>query len=247
MIRRDWEFLWDQLRSATAIVDYVHRVADEDDPLELGAETHRYFDLAHRDANAPPTPVPDWFPEASAEPTNLPLLPRDPAASGDEFGHAIFQRILEDIARTDFTGDESDRIALLSQIDRVAVATRASLGHLLLRRLTACAEAAPEGHRMEHRIMYLDRGDLHLAFTTMSQLTGYHQEIYKNWLLHRRQTFLNRSGAKGPIYPWTVGVLLTPRAHGGRPWDTTVISTNSPPAYDQKEFDRLTPLLAPNL
>lgn len=246
MLRRDWEFLWDQLRSATAIVDYVHRVAGEDEPLELGAETHRYFDLAGRDAAAPASELPAWLSETGASRTSAPLLPRDPAASADQFGHAIFHRILEDIANTDFTGDEADRLRLLSHIDRVAVATRADLGRTLLRRLVACARALPDGHRMEHRILLVDDGELQLTFTTMSQLTNIHREIYKTWLLHRRQTFLRSSEAQGPVYPWTVGVLLTPRAGGHRPWDTTVIATNGPPAYDDEEYDRLRPLLAPN-
>lgn len=247
MTRRDWEFLWDQLRSATALVDYIHRVAQEQEPLELGAESNRYLDLAERDSQAPPSKLPDWIPEIGARHTNLPLLPSDPAASADPFGHAIFQRILEDVAATDFTGDEMDRITLLSHIDRVAVGARAELGRLLLRRLTRCAEAAPGGHRLDHRIMYIDQGTLQLAFTTMPQLTGHHQEIYKTWLLLRRQDFLEKSGALGPIYPWTVGVLLTPRPDGPRPWDTTTISTNGPPAYGPEEYARLTETFTPNL
>jgi hypothetical protein len=246
LTRRDWEFLWDQLRSATAVVDYIHRVADEEDPLELGAESNRYFDLADKDAQAPPGIMPDWISETGALNANLPLLPHDPAASADLFGHAIFQGILEDIANTDFTGEEADRITLLSYIDRVAVGARAELGRLLLRRLTDSAEAAPGGHRMEHRIMYLDQGSFQLTFSTMSQLTDYHQEMYRSWLLLRRQGFLEKSGARGPIYPWTVGVLLTPRPDGERPWDTTVISTNGPPAYDAAEYDRLTKTFTPN-
>jgi hypothetical protein len=247
LTRRDWEFLWNQLRSATAIVDYIHRVAEDEDPLELGAESNRYLDLAEKDAQSPPGKMPDWIPETGAINTNLPLLPYDPAASADRFGHAIFQRILEDIADTDFTGDETDRITLLSNIDRVAVGARAELGRLLLRRLTGCAEAAPNGHRMDHRIMYIDQGSFQLTFTTMSQLTDYHHEIYRSWLLWRRQDFLEKSGALGPIYPWTVGVLLTPRPDGSRPWDTTAISTNGPPAYDAAEYARLTKAFKPNL
>jgi hypothetical protein len=246
LTRRDWEFLWDQLRSATAIVDYIHRVAEEE-PLELGAESNRYLELAEKDAQSPPGQLPDWIPGTGAVHTSVPLLPHDPAASTDRFGHAIFQRILEDIADTDFTGDEADRITLLSHIDRVAVGARAELGRLLLRRLTKCAEAAPDGHRMEHRILYIDEGSLQVTFTTMSQLTDYHQEIYRSWLLLRRQDFLERSGALGPVYPWTVGVLLTPRADGLRPWDTTTISTNGPPAYDAAEYARLTKAFQPNL
>lgn len=245
MTRRDWEFLWDQLRSATAIVDYIHRVADEE-PLELGAESNRYLDLAERDAQSPASSLPDWIPEISATKTNMPLLPYDPAASADRVGHAIFQRILEDIAATDFTGNETDRITLLSHIDRIPVGARAQLGRLMLRRLAQCAEAAPNGHRMDHRVMYIDQGSLQVTFTTMSQLTDYHLEIYRSWLLLRRQDFLERSGAMGPIYPWSVGVLLTPRPDGPRPWDTTTISTNGPPVYDAEEYARLTETFAPN-
>jgi hypothetical protein len=247
LTRRDWEFLWDQLRSATAVVDYIHRVADEEDSLELGAESNRYIDLAEKDAQAPPGTMPDWISETGALNANLPLLPHDPAASADRFGHAIFQRILEDIAKTDFTGEEADRITLLSYIDRVAVGARAELGRLLLRWLTECAEAAPDGHRMRHRIMYIDQGSFQLTFSTMSQLTDYHQAMYRSWLLLRRQGFLEKSGALGPIYPWTVGVLLTPRPDGARPWDTTAISTNGPPAYDAAEYARLTQAFNPNL
>jgi len=247
MTRRDWEFLWDQLRSATAIVDYIHRVATEEEPLELGAESNRYLDLAEQDAQMTPEELPEWISETGATHSNLPRLPHDPAASADPFGHAIFHRILGDIADTDFTGDETDRITLLSHIDRVAVGARAELGRLLLRRLIHCAEAAPDGHRIEHRIMYIDQGSLQVTFTTMSQLTDYHLEIYRSWLLLRRQDFLEKSGALGPIYPWTVGVLLTPRADGPRPWDTTTIATNGPPAYDAAEYARLTKAFMPNL
>lgn len=246
LTRRDWEFLWRQLRSATAIVDYIHRVAAEEEPLELGAESNRYLDLAEKDAEALPETLPSWIAETGATHSNSPVLPHDPVASADPFGHSIFQRILEDIAATDFTGDETDRVTLLSHIDRIAVGERAALGRLLLRRLIRCAEAAPEGHRMDHRIMYIDQGALQIAFTTMSQLNDYHLEVYRSWLLLRRQDLLERAGALGPIYPWTIGVLLTPRADGPRAWDTTTIATNGPPAYDAAEHARLTKAFTPD-
>ncbi|HEY3530009.1 MAG TPA: hypothetical protein VGK78_12750 [Nocardioides sp.] len=240
MLRRDWEFLWNQLRSASAIVDYIHRVAEEDEPAELGSETHRYFDLANKDLQAPPSPLPDWMNDGWAEPVSGPLLPKDPASAGDELGFRVFQRVLEDIAATDFTGDETDRVQMLAHIDRVAVTTRAELGRLLLRRLIACSQA-PEGQlRVEHRLLYVDHGELHLSFTCMGKLTGYYQEMFRTWLLHRRQRFLMQSDAKGPIWPWSVGVLLTPRpSTDDRLWDTTVIATNGPPEFDDDEYRRL--------
>jgi len=240
MLRRDWEFLWNQLRSASAIVDYIHRVAEEDEPAELGSETHRYFDLANKDLQAPPSPLPDWMNDGGAEPVSGPLLPKDPASAGDELGFRVFHRVLEDIAATDFTGDETDRVQMLAHIDRVAVTTRAELGRLLLRRLIACSQA-PEGQlRVEHRVLYVDHGELHLSFTCMGKLTGYYQEMFRTWLLHRRQRFLMQSDAKGPIWPWSVGVLLTPRpSTDDRLWDTTVIATNGPPEFDDDEYRRL--------
>lgn len=239
LLRRDWEFLWNQLQSASAIVDYIHRVSAEDEPAELGSETHRYFDLADKDLHAPPSRLPDWMNDGGADPANLPLLPKDPASAGDELGFRVFQRILEDIAATDFTGDESDRVQMLAHIDRVAVASRAELGRLLLRRLITCANA-PDGQlTVEHRLLYIDQGELHLSFTCMGELTGYYQELFRTWLLHRRQRFLMQSGALGPIWPWSVGVLLTPRPSDSRLWDTTVIATNGPPHFDEAEYARL--------
>ena len=239
LLRRDWEFLWNQLQSASAIVDYIHRVSTEDEPAEVGSETYRYFDLADKDLHAPPSRLPDWVNDGAADPANLPLLPKDPASAGDELGFRIFQRILEDIAATDFTGDETDRVQMLAHIDRVAVASRAELGRLLLRRLISCANAPDSQLTVEHRLLYVDQGELHLSFTCMGKLTGYYQELFRTWLLHRRQRFLMQSGALGPIWPWSVGVLLTPRPSDSRLWDTTVIATNGPPNFDDAEYARL--------
>ncbi len=245
MLRRDWEFLWNQLRSASAIVDYIHRVSTEDEPAELGSETHRYFDLANKDLLAAPSRLPEWMDGGDADPVNGPLLPKDPASAGDELGFRVFQRILEDIAATDFTGDETDRVQMLSHIDRVAVTARAELGRLLLRRLVSCG-GAPEGElRVEHRLLYIDQGVLHLSFTCMGRLTGYYHEMFRTWLLHRRQRFLMESNAKGPIWPWSVGVLLTPRpSTSERLWDTTVIATNGPPQFEDAEYRRLDAIYA---
>lgn len=53
LLRRDWEFLFDQLKSTHAVCQYCERVADE--PLELGTEPLRYYELAQADAEAKPS------------------------------------------------------------------------------------------------------------------------------------------------------------------------------------------------
>lgn len=239
LLRRDWEFLWDQLRSASAVVDYAHRVADKD-RIALGTEAGRYFDLADKDEHAKPDSMAAWMVEAGAAQTSGPTLPREPADTADAVGHSAFHRILEDIASTDMLGDdERTRLHVLALIDKVWVAHRAELGRTLLRRIDYCALSPADELRAQHRIMYVDGGQLQLMFSVYSQLTGYHQQLFRTWVLHRRQRFLQQAGATGPDFPWTVAVLLTPRPDGARLWDTTVLATNSGPAYDDEEFESI--------
>jgi len=235
LTRRDWEFLWDQLRSVSAVIEYAHRVAN-DDRIELGTEVARYYDLADRDHNATPTPMEPWMIAVGAAQISGPTLPRDPANSTDTVGHSVFRQILSDIAATDFGGDELVRLEVLSLIDQSWVGHRAELGRTLLRRIDYCALAPADTLRAQHRITFVGGGALQLSFSVYSHFTGYHRQIFEAWVLHRRQTFLQRSGATGPNYPWTVAVLLTPRPEGDRLWDTTVLATNGGPAYDDETY-----------
>jgi hypothetical protein len=52
LLRRDWEFLFDQLRSTHAVVQYLHR-AGALDPVPIGQEPVRYYELAQADEDAP--------------------------------------------------------------------------------------------------------------------------------------------------------------------------------------------------
>jgi hypothetical protein len=239
LLRRDWEFLWRQLRSVAAVVDYVHRVAGSE-PAALGRETERYFDLADKDARAHSEPLAPWMLETGPiMQVSDPRLPSEPPDSRDSFGHEVFSMVLEDIAASDLSGDEETRLEVLAEIDRLPVAARAELGRTLMGRLDACALAQPDSLRAEHRIVLLDGGNLQLMFSVYSQLSGYHKELHKTWLLVRRQEYLRASLAEGPDYPWSVGVLLTPRFDGGRYWDTTVFATDGGPAFSQADYETL--------
>lgn len=235
LTRRDWEFLWDQLRSVAAVIEYAHRVAD-DDRIKLGTEVTRYYDLADRDEHATPTPMEPWMAAVGADQISGPTLPRDPANTADTVGHSVFRQILSDIAATDFGGDELTRLEVLSLIDQSWVGHRAELGRTLLRRIDYCALAPADTLRAQHRITFVGGGQLQLSFSVYSHFTGHHRQIFEAWVLHRRQTFLQRSGVTGPEYPWTVAVLLTPRPEGDRLWDTTVLATNGEPAYDAETY-----------
>jgi hypothetical protein len=240
MLRRDWDFLFDHLRSVSAVVDYLHRITDEP-PVAIGDEPVRYFELAHADEHAPPRPAPAWIGQIGAMHPARPILPKAPASAEDASGHAIFRVLLEDIAESEFTGEEQNRLEILARLDRFSVADRANLGRLLMERLEAAANVEAGKTTWQHRLIVQDDNGLHLFFSVGSHLTQIHREVYKGWVLLRRHEFIEITGADKPL-PWTVAVLLTPRYDGYRAWDTTLIATCDDTSLDDHERDRLSAL-----
>ncbi|GAB3901273.1 hypothetical protein GCM10029964_089840 [Kibdelosporangium lantanae] len=55
LVRRDWEFLFHQLRSTRAVIDYLARVVSIE--ARLGHEPERYYELAAADTQVEPTTV----------------------------------------------------------------------------------------------------------------------------------------------------------------------------------------------
>ena len=53
LLRRDWEFLFEQLKSTDAVIRYLHRVRRMP-PVALGEEPVRYYELAAADTASPP-------------------------------------------------------------------------------------------------------------------------------------------------------------------------------------------------
>jgi hypothetical protein len=56
LTRRDWDFLFDQLRSTTAVLNYLFRAAGKAS-VPLGEEPVRFYELAAADAAAPPKDI----------------------------------------------------------------------------------------------------------------------------------------------------------------------------------------------
>jgi hypothetical protein len=242
MLRRDWDFLFDQLRSVSAVVDYLHRVAGEPS-VAIGEEPVRYFELAHADEHAPPRPA-AWIDRmgATAARTTSPILPKAPASAADAAGHTFFRILLEDIAESAFDGEEEDRLQILAKLDRFSVGKRAELGRLLMERLDAVTTVPAGTTRWHHRLIAQDENELHLFFSVASHFTETHREVYKGWVLLRRQEFMEIADTDTISPPWTVGVLLTPCYDGYRAWDTTLIATCDEIHLDDAERTRLSAL-----
>ncbi|MEV8628583.1 hypothetical protein [Streptomyces sp. NPDC051079] len=218
LLRRDWEFLFDQLRSTHAVVAYLHRVGGSA-PV-LGAEPERYYELAAADAAATPGPVDPAWKRRGGQPYSVPLLPAAPAGSDDDEAHTMVRIVLEDVA-TSLTGpdDWEPWQAVLASLDSLRVGHRTNLGRFLLDALSAVttAEAGTTVWRMRTFIAGPDQDQL--GFAVCSTLTDRTRAAFSAWLQLRH----HERGEDADLGSLTsLGVLLTPRADGYREWDTTV-------------------------
>ncbi|MDF4250253.1 hypothetical protein [Streptomyces sp. WMMB303] len=133
LTRRDWDFLFDQMRSTTAVLDYLFRAAAEP-VVPLGEEPVRFYELAAADAAMPPKEIDTELLGPGSMLYSAPQLPQAPAGSDGTHAHLMIRIMLEDVAtslmREPVPGD--GWFAVLSDFDRLPVSARAEWGHLLL-------------------------------------------------------------------------------------------------------------------
>ncbi|OJY41570.1 hypothetical protein [Pseudonocardia sp. 73-21] len=229
LLRRDWEFLFDQLRSTRQVIDYLHRVGG---PCpKLGGEPERYFELARADLEAEPDP-PD--PRLDGEHRSAPLLPMAPAGhDNNDQAHGIIRIMLEDIANSTFEGEEHERIEVLAAIDRLPVAHRTELGGLLLSELLTTRDQPSEETRWRFRSYRRGLDVPQLGFGVCSALNDTTPAAFRSWVMlrhHERGTTAELENAL------TVGVLLTPCSDGLREWETTLLAIRGDPDLDEEEL-----------
>jgi hypothetical protein len=223
--RRDWEFLFAQLKSTHAVAQYLDRVAGDDDS-ELDHEVARYTELALADLKAEPGPINAALLGPSARTQSTPLLPL--VAQRDDPGpHAVVRWLLEDVALSPLgTMTESSRIQALAEIDRLYVGYREELGTFLLDSLKSAAKFSDGDTWWQFRSV---RADMHLGFGVCSHFSRENQELFHAWVELRHFDFCNALGRTDVL---TVGVLLTPRRDGLRDWDTSVASVTGEVTYE---------------
>jgi hypothetical protein len=223
LCRRDWEFLLDQLRSLTGVVDYLFRISS-DVTYTFGDEPARYFELARLDAQATSGKPAMWTQRfGPVVGLSSPRLPLTPASRLETIGHVVFSVILDDIAESPWNRDESDRLHLLALIDRYPVADRAALGQLLLDRLRDVMSVT-DGVKWQFRRVLLDEGRLQLAFGVASRRDERIEEAFRQWGMPRHHEFTQHQSELSRDDLRTVAVLLTPCHTGLRYWDTTTLA-----------------------
>ena len=222
LLRQDWEFLFDQLKSTHAVAGYLRRVAGE--AIDLGTEPSRYYELALADAHAEPDPLP---PEliGPGQIVSTPLLPLEPAGTNDLAEHQLIRSVYEDFAVTRLTSStESDRLHTLAQLDRIPVGDRVNIGQFLLHAMQAALDNGPlDGIMWNLRSLRSSAGGAHLAYGVCSR--PYDQDIslaFRRWVELRHHDLIMVTGDADRRT--TVAVLLTPSRDPSRPWDTTVVA-----------------------
>ncbi|MGI5155867.1 hypothetical protein [Microbispora sp. CA-102843] len=233
LVRRDWEFLFDQLRSTYAVVNYLHRVGTP--TAYLGEEPQRYYGMAAADAAASPGPI-DPTIEGRGEPRSVPLLPAAPAGSDDDEAHGMVRLMLEDIA-TSYMEPEclEDRQRFLASLDSLPIGHRSELGRLLLDGLQQVRQSEPGSVLWRFRTFLSGQNRDQLGFGVCSTLTETTREAFRSWLLLRH----HERGLRENLPELTsIGVLLTPRSDGYRDWDTTMVAVQGDPEVTEEELQQ---------
>lgn len=232
LARRDWEFLFHQLRSSRAVIDYLVRVSGTE--VRLGHEPERYYELAATDARAEPGPI-DPAIDGRGTVVSAPLLPVAPAGSDDDEAHGMVRIMCEDIANSDFdAADETRRLRALAAIDQLPVAHRTELGQLLLTGLENARRVNDDQVSWQFRIYQARRPVPQLGFGVCSRLDDITRAAFRSWLLLRHHENGTRGGDLDNLT--SVGVLLTPRRDDYRDWDTTMVGITGDPELTEDEL-----------
>ena len=221
ILRRDWEFLFEQLKSTHAVVQYLHRIGDTE-PVRLGTEPARYYELAAVDAAAQPTPQEPWLAELGGDPWSSPLLPMTPAGSGDEAHHKLLRMIMEDlaIAPRPQEVEEAQLLEVLAALDTLPIAMRSDIGGLLMEWLENVTTFKSQGVKWQLRRVISPAGP-HLIFAAATLWTLDVQTAFSILVQLRHQQLVEVSDRADDLT--SIGILLTPRYDGVRQWDTTMI------------------------
>jgi hypothetical protein len=226
LLRRDWEFLFEQLKSTNAVAQYVERVAG--DSVELGQEVLRYFQLAQADEATPPGVIDPRILGPSGRQFSAPLLPMRAAATEDgRRPHLVVRTLLEDVAVSggmNFT--EADRLRMLAALDTLPVATRAEIGKFVLNAMDAMRKVSADVPEWRLRRVVGKRDDgasVQLGFGACSQPhSEMIQDLFGWWVLLRQHDLYQV--VEKPDALVTVGLILTPCSDGPRTWDTTAVT-----------------------
>lgn len=234
LARRDWEFLFDQLRSTYAVIQYIHRVSGEGS-AGLGREAVRYYQFAQADEDAPVEPVDPAYLGATGLQVSAPLLPKEPVGADDTEAHLLLRMVMEDIATAPISVEigEAMRLHVLADLDRLPVAHRSEMGRIVRSMLDDVTSVEHGAIMWRFRRLCIP-GEPQIAFGACTRFSDLVCEAFRQWVLLRHHQFGQVMGAVDELA--SVGVLLTPRRGSTRRWDTTMVRVQGDPELTADEL-----------
>lgn len=216
LTRQDWEFLFDQLKSTTAVARYLQR--SRGDARTLGAEELLYYELAAADESTPPEDLPRSIAGLGTS-VSEPMLPFAPVAHTDLPAFAIVRSILEDIAlMNNFFETGAEGLEVLAALDGLPVENRRLLGDWILSSTKEVfTRTDSEG---KNRVIVADRYAPHFGFSVCPlPFSDEVSTVFGAWLELRH---VEHQEALENDDILTVGLLITPTVSTKRPFDLTV-------------------------
>ncbi|MFB8087193.1 hypothetical protein [Streptomyces sp. NPDC055992] len=235
LTRRDWDFLFDQLRSTTAVLDYLFRAA-ADRAVPLGQEPVRYYEFAAADAAESSADINTELVGPGGTLFSTPQLPQAPAGADGTNVHLMIRIMLEDIALSplDEALTEANRFTVLSDLDRLPVSARAEWGRLLLDMLRDVPHVPDEHCKWRFRRMLDQDGTRQLIVGAATRFDSVIQASFSANVQLRHHEVSSRTGRTEASS--TLGVLLTPRHDGKRPWDTSTVRVHGDLELSEEEL-----------
>lgn len=237
LLRRDWEFLFEHLRSTRAVLHYLQRVAGE--AIELGTEPSRYMQTALADLEAEAKEMPEQLRNLAGLDPDAPIhsTPNAPLEAAND-GAMLFRIIMEDVATTHIgESPEADRLRLLTSLDTVPAAYRPELGQVLLKFMKNISRHHGPSIKTETRVFVPHPGDqcpmVFMVASTMNAMIRDH--LFLRTQLHHSEYWASVEGVPRA----TVGVLLTPSTSTKRLWDTSTVWLDGNQGLDPEQVDEI--------
>jgi hypothetical protein len=230
VLRRDWQFVFEQLKSTSAVIGYFDRVAG--DTVTLGEEFVRYYGLARADAETPPGPLNPKLFGGKGVPTSAPVLPMAPL---DPDAGLLVRLILEDVALSGVRQlPEDQRLRTLAELDRLPVAYREESGRFLADALREVSSVDHDGFEWRLRQLAGSEETTLLGLAACSRFDEFVVTAFRAWLSLRHHQMQQVTGKVSELI--STGVLLTPRQDGKRKWDTTVVIAQGDLGFTEEEL-----------
>jgi hypothetical protein len=208
----EFEFLFGQLKSVSAVIRYVFRVAFME-PIELGSEMQRFMSLAMADNDvALAKPAVDL--SDGAYRLSTPILPLEPVGVLDEEAHLFFRKVCEIIGAyaTESGADPKVLATIFGGIDDLPVQSGEMLGRFILDGLDFFQSQDSELGQFawKFRFVFQEERGMRFVFGVSKKFDPHRtNEMFERRLRITHHQFQRDSAnLEGKL---TIGVLVTPR------------------------------------